>query len=503
MLQSIPHLRENPNKKRISYGQQGLLSKAFELHTRSRRDLRAKPNWLFCPVRLWFVIFLQLVICIKQKHKRGIIYENFFMILVTLMSVQVLGSSVNTACNATSSPNVNYFVYRDFCPLTNSIGTVSVPGSAPTPAATPAPTTNPPPPQGSTADPNANRTTKKLYSWWQGLISQTSNKVIQAALVNYRNCAAGGCPGYEAQLTAAGGNLSMAAIGGGYCNGFIGTGAYCVFGPNSDANVYAKQYWAAGGLVSISMHMNNPFNNYDNHSETCAGYPNCTGHPGSVTDNYCVSDSSIAAMVTPGGTYNCGGGNLNVNANWNTELDQIAKSLLDLQTSGVTVIWRPMAEQNASWFWYGKVSGAVYQNLWKYMFNYFTNVRGVHNLLWDFSVNSGHGNPENTYPGDGYVDVVGEDLYSGVGPNDSFSWYSDFTTNHPTKPYGLDEVGPTTVANSYNYSNLIQAVHNRNPKTTWIMQWWNDGNYSIVNQLGGSVFMSDPWSITLKDVPAH
>lgn len=498
--------------------------------------------------------------------------KTFSMILVTLMSAQVLGSSVNITWDASSSPNVNYFVYRGtlnsgpytklnstaqsslsyagtsaihvsssayewknwhgssavfnckapstagsypvscqlvdispnyFCPLTIGFCTVSVPGSGPTPAPTPAPTPNRPPPQGSTADFNANGTTKKLYSWWQGLISQTSKKVIQAALIDYRTCAVGGCPGYEAQLTAAGGNLSMAAIGGGYCNGFIGTGAYCVFGPNSDANVYAKQYWAAGGLVSISMHMNNPFNNYDNRSETCTGYPNCTGHPGSVTDNYCVSDSSIAAMLTPGGTYNCGGGTLNVNAHWNTELDQIANSLLDLQASGVTVIWRPMAEQNASWFWYGNVSGAVYQKLWKYMFNYFTDIKRVHNLLWDFSVNSGYGNPENTYPGDGYVDVVGEDLYSGVGPNDSFSWYSDFTTNHPTKPYGLDEVGPTTVANSYNYSNLIQAVHNRNPKTTWIMQWWNDGNYSIVNQLGGPAFMSDTFSITLKDVPAH
>jgi hypothetical protein len=158
-------------------------------------------------------------ICIKQKHKRGIIYENFFMILVTLMSVQV------------------------FCPLTNSIGTVSVPGSPPTPAPTPAPTTNPPPPQGSTADPNANSTTKKLYSWWQGLISQTSKKVIQAALIDYRTCAAGGCRGYEAQLTAAGGNLSMAAIGGGYCDGFIGTGASSnLFASSSTDNNSLKKF---------------------------------------------------------------------------------------------------------------------------------------------------------------------------------------------------------------------------------------------------------------------
>ena len=65
-----------------------------------------------------------------------------------------------------------------------------------------------------------------------------------------------------------------------------------------------------------------------------------------------------------------------------------------------------MHEASGGWFWWGAKGAGPYKELYIYLYNQLTNVYGCHNLIWVWNGQ----NPE-WYPGDEYVDIIGEDLY--------------------------------------------------------------------------------------------
>lgn len=89
------------------------------------------------------------------------------------------------------------------------------------------------------------------------------------------------------------------------------------------------------------------------------------------------------------------------------QMDLIAFDLKRLKDEGVPVLWRPMHEASGGWFWWGASGEAAYKALYIYMFDYFTNEKKLDNLLWVWN-----GQNKNWYPGDEYVDIVGEDIYA-------------------------------------------------------------------------------------------
>lgn len=46
------------------------------------------------------------------------------------------------------------------------------------------------------------------------------------------------------------------------------------------------------------------------------------------------------------------------------------------------------------------------------MFNYLTNTKNLHNILWVYSPDHGRGNRLAYYPGSAYVDIVALDVYT-------------------------------------------------------------------------------------------
>ena len=83
--------------------------------------------------------------------------------------------------------------------------------------------------------------------------------------------------------------------------------------------------------------------------------------------------------------------------------------LLKLKDARVPVLWRPFHELNGHWFWWGKQGPERFIKLWKTMYNYYVNERGLNHLIWVFCYT---GSPEAAwYPGDEYVDIVGADVY--------------------------------------------------------------------------------------------
>ena len=72
-----------------------------------------------------------------------------------------------------------------------------------------------------------------------------------------------------------------------------------------------------------------------------------------------------------------------------TKDGQYQNALKELQDAGVVVLWRPLPEMNGEWYWWGKTShpsnAEPYVNIFRDMYDYFTNVKGLNNLIWVYS----------------------------------------------------------------------------------------------------------------------
>jgi mannan endo-1,4-beta-mannosidase len=111
---------------------------------------------------------------------------------------------------------------------------------------------------------------------------------------------------------------------------------------------------------------------------------------------------------------------------WNDNTPQYQELLADLSVLAaqlsyfaeydIPVLFRPYHEMNSGSFWWGNKTAASYQGLWRIMYNYLVNTRGLHNLIFVWAPSAwtpdGGDVPWNYYPGSGYVDIVAVDDYN-------------------------------------------------------------------------------------------
>jgi len=174
------------------------------------------------------------------------------------------------------------------------------------------------------------------------------------------------------------------------------------------------------------------------------------------------------------------------------DLDLVAAELEKLRAAGVPVLWRPLHEAGnmgnwPAWFWWGTNRDA-YKALWAYMYDYFTNVKNLDNLIWVWNGQNG-----TYYPDPDTVDIAGYDCYEnsreqfGYKPNYLNPWLNYYTilkTWAPGKLYALTENGAipdpdaliTSVANWLyfmtwdDHSNMPGTTHKDN---YWTGEWHN------------------------------
>ncbi|CAN5596397.1 hypothetical protein BH09BAC4_BH09BAC4_02150 [soil metagenome] len=103
-----------------------------------------------------------------------------------------------------------------------------------------------------------------------------------------------------------------------------------------------------------------------------------------------------------------------------SDIDAIALQLKKFQAADVPVLWRPLHEAPGGWFWWGAKGAGPFKELWQLMYNRLTNYHQLHNLIWVYT-GTDTINPD-WYPGDQYVDVVGEDIYADPTANMSGNW---------------------------------------------------------------------------------
>lgn len=118
------------------------------------------------------------------------------------------------------------------------------------------------------------------------------------------------------------------------------------------------------------------------------------------------------------------------------DMDAAAEKLRQFQQEGIPVLWRPLHEANGVHFWWGN-DPAPYLELYRLMYDRFTNYHGLNHLIWVWN-----GEEPQLYPGDDCVDISGLDNYAhpfncGTLENE---WNALLKATSHEKPMALTEV---------------------------------------------------------------
>lgn len=157
-------------------------------------------------------------------------------------------------------------------------------------------------------------------------------------------------------------------------------------GSTSKATDYAINFWENGGIVTFCWHWNAP-----------TKYLTGEWYSGFRTEATNIDLAKIMNGEDQEG-YDL----------LMQDIDAIAKQLQILQEADVPVLWRPLHEASGGWFWWGASGPEAYKQLYILLYDKLTNEYGLNNLIWLWN-----GQDKEWYPGDEYVDIIGEDIYPG------------------------------------------------------------------------------------------
>ncbi|GAA1313436.1 glycosyl hydrolase [Saccharothrix xinjiangensis] len=174
------------------------------------------------------------------------------------------------------------------------------------------------------------------------------------------------------------------------------------------------------------------------------------------------TSGDVVGRILPGGDHH---------AEFNAYLDRVARlahEVDDRRGNPIPMVYRPFHENAGSWFWWGAAhaSAAEYVELFRYTVEYLRDVKDVHNLLYAYSPGGGFGGVDDvylrTYPGDGYVDVLGVDSYDDSGG--SRQWLDGVVADLGMIADLAAERGKVSAFTEYGISGALKPNgQNRNP----------------------------------------
>ena len=88
------------------------------------------------------------------------------------------------------------------------------------------------------------------------------------------------------------------------------------------------------------------------------------------------------------------------------DMDTMAGILRPFCDKQIPILWRPFHEGDGNWFWWGAKGAEPLKKLWRIMYDRYTNVHKLNNLIWVWNSPV----PE-CYPGDDVVDIISMDMY--------------------------------------------------------------------------------------------
>ena len=286
--------------------------------------------------------------------------------------------------------------------------------------------------EAAPANPSANPKAKAILRFFHELDSRKNKRVLSGQFTDFGN---GAKLQIMRDIQAQTGQWP-ALLGADYAD--FGKGGLTFRIPNQTC----LDYWKQGGLVTISAHLPNPAN------------PKGGGLRDKGVD--------LETLLAP---------DSETHTRWMAQLDQMAGGLQELKDAGVVVLWRPFHEMNGGWFWWGAKEPAAFIKVWRHMFTYFSQTKGLNNLLWVYGPNHG---PKTAayYAGDQYVDIIGLDAYTDDIDPQHIKGYQEMVALG--KPFGFTEYGPHGASNppgDYDYRRFIDGISTNFPKTVFFMSW--------------------------------
>jgi mannan endo-1,4-beta-mannosidase len=174
------------------------------------------------------------------------------------------------------------------------------------------------------------------------------------------------------------------------------------------------------------------------------------------------------------------------------QMVEVAAQLAILRDARVPVLWRPFHEFSGDWFWWGKHGPAGFRKLWAMMFDDFTRVRRLDNLIWVLGWAGQNVDPAY-YPGRGQVDVAGADIYASDHGNLAPMFAQVKRIVGAEVPICLHENGPvpdpTTLGPAADWLWFM----------TWHTRWLTEASQNTPDQLGA--FYNAQRYLTLDELP--
>lgn len=157
------------------------------------------------------------------------------------------------------------------------------------------------------------------------------------------------------------------------------------------------------------------------------------------------------------------------------DMDVIAHELRKFQKEDIPVLWRPFHEAEGDWFWWGAKGPVIASKLYCMMYEYYTNILHLDNLIWVWNCPV-----KEAYPGDEYVDIVSVDIYlTGYEKTDYHIQYEQLIKEtSPNKTAALAEVGYIPDINILEQSHIPWAYY-----MTWSKEFCIGEQYNSLDNL--------------------
>ncbi|MGN0483978.1 MAG: glycosyl hydrolase [Lachnospiraceae bacterium] len=173
------------------------------------------------------------------------------------------------------------------------------------------------------------------------------------------------------------------------------------------------------------------------------------------------------------------------------DLDVMAALLKPFCDKHVPILWRPFHESEGDWFWWGRKGPKVAKELYRFMFQYFTQKHALHNLIWVWNCPL-----EEGYVGDAYCDIVSRDLYPPAHAHGAFrEEYGELgKLSKQKKGIALAETGIIPDADA------LQEMHT---PWLWYMAW--SGEFTLTEKFNSYEALTrlyqHAYAITLDRLP--
>ncbi len=174
-----------------------------------------------------------------------------------------------------------------------------------------------------------------------------------------------------------------------------------------------------------------------------------------------------------------------------SDMDMMAGLLRPFCDKQIPILWRPFHEGDGNWFWWGAKGGDTVRKLFRMMYDRYTNVHHLNNLIWVWNSQA----PE-CYPGDDVVDIISRDMYPPAHDHNSQSgmYYNLLQITSQPKISLIGETGTIPSAEAVVGEHIGWASY-----MTWSHEFCMTEEYTTKEEL--RKMYNSPFAVTKDGLP--